>query len=206
MQQTHWLAVRLGIFAAIFATAFVSGVGAAHADPSSDPTSSLIQTEVTASDPTTTVTSDPVDPPSEQPIEQPVDGPDLTLPETGGAPGCGNTVYLAAIQYTHLPVETGGLVNGADFKVVGVNLDKWLGTAGTGILDVWVVDYKGTHHKGKFNASGQWGARTAVLHGAFNPVDPLSVDIQVHAYILKNGTTKCQTRLIIQAPGTGGAV
>jgi hypothetical protein len=180
----HTTRIGLLLAAAIAVFTAPGSLGPAYADPAPGSTS----------------------PPPGQPIVAVVEGPDPQLPDGGGTPLCGDTVYVVAVQYTHLPAEAGGLINGADFKVVGVDLKRWLTKTGHGILDVWVVDYKGTHHKGEFNAAGQGGARTEVLHGAYNPVDPLSHDIIVHAYIVKNGTTKCHTRITIQAQGTGGAV
>lgn len=49
------------------------------------------------------------------------------------------------------------------FKVAGVDLKKWLGSTGIGLMDVWVSDKTGTRHAGPYNASATSGARSPAL-------------------------------------------
>lgn len=121
----------------------------------------------------------------------------------GGVPSCG-TISLQSKQVTRLPQESGGLISGYSFKVVAVDLAPWLGRNGTGTMDVYVDDQFGVDSYEGYTASTQSGARTGILFGSWNPVNPKGT-IDVYAFIEKNGNAKCGEKFRLYYPGGGPA-
>lgn len=132
-------------------------------------------------------------------------GQHVVLPPDGGgsAPLCGSTVELSAVSYTYYPQVLNQGINGADFKVVGTGLAKWLGNGGFGTLHVFRSDYSGTTDLGVWNASAAGGARTSTLHGKLDINISGGRSFDVTAFIEKGSDTKCGKVMTISLPGPG---
>jgi hypothetical protein len=117
--------------------------------------------------------------------------PSMAGPGGSSTTSCGDTVMLSAVKKYEFP-DSGFI--GHDFKVVGVDLSKWLGSAGVGTMELTVFDdltSSPNHHT--YNASGQSGARTPVLSVlAKNKSSKPFVDVEIHK---SSGAVACFEKL-----------
>jgi hypothetical protein len=96
---------------------------------------------------------------------------------------CGDSVYLTGLRY-----EAG--IDSWSYKVVGVDLGRWLGNGGYGTMEgtQW-SKAAGTEFWGPVNASANGGART----GTQVLEDPSMKGGNVHAWITgDNGIVRCE--------------
>jgi len=109
----------------------------------------------------------------------------VVAPPSGELPRCGDSIYLSSIH--HYPGPEG--LDLYSFKVVGVDLRRWLGRGGYGTIDIYVHALNHLGHAGEWNASAQSGARTGTMYVDWIQGTP-------HPYVLvyvrdSHGRAKC---------------